>query len=123
MNRAALATALVAAALTAATTAQSRNPDRRGAGCDDRNDSDRPSYCETREETIATGAVNPLEVDAGRNGGIRVRGSDRLDVHMLARVSASADTEAQARQVVSAVRIVTGGGSIHAEGPTDSGGN
>jgi len=124
MNHAALATVFIAAACSAAITAQSRNPDRRAGGCDDRSYSDRPSYCETREETIATGAVNQLDVDAGRNGGIRIRGWDRPDVHMLARISASADTDAQARQVVSGVRIVTGGGSIHAEGPAaDSSGN
>src|SRR4051794_30976340 len=43
------------------------------AGCDDGwNDSRRASFCEVREETIP--GVNPLDVDAGQNGGIRVRG-------------------------------------------------
>ena len=122
MTRAAFAAAFLGAVCTAAVSAQSRN--RTGsapAGCDDRYNSDRPSYCEVREETIATGAVNPLDVDAGQNGGIRVRGWDRPDVHMRARVNASADTDAEARQLVAGVRIVTGGGSIHAEGPTRSG--
>ena len=119
MNRAALATVVFALACPIAVSAQSRNRgiDRSSSGCDDRYSSDRPSYCEVREETIATGAVNPLDVDAGRNGGIRVRGWDRPDVHMRARITASADSDAAARQLVSSVRIVTGGGSIHAEGP------
>jgi putative adhesin len=121
MHRAALATALIAAACTLTLSAQSRNRDRSPMGCDDRYNSDRPSYCEVREETIATGAVNPLDVDAGQNGGIRVRGWDRPEVHMRARISASGDSDAEARQRVAGIRIVTGGGSIHAEGPAASG--
>jgi hypothetical protein len=117
MSRAAFIVALIVAACTAATSAQSRRGDRPSIGCDDRSNPDRPSYCEMREETIATGAVNPLDVDAGQNGGIRVRGWDRPDVHMRARISASADSDAQARQLVAGVRVVSGGGSIHAEGP------
>jgi hypothetical protein len=86
------------------------------SGCDDHYNSDRPSYCEVREETIATGAVNPLDVDAGQNGGIRVRGWDRPDVHMRARVSASAETDAEARQVVAGVRIVTAAAAFTPKG-------
>lgn len=120
MTRAAFAAAFMGAVCTVAVSAQSRNR-AAAAGCDDRYNSDRPSYCEVREETIATGAVNPLDVDAGQNGGIRVRGWDRPDVHMRARVTASADTDAEARQVVAGVGIATGGGSIHAEGPASRG--
>ena len=122
MPRAALAAALLGVVCTVAVSAQSRNrTGSAGSGCDNFYNSDRPSYCEVREETIATGAVNPLDVDAGQNGGIRVRGWDRPEVHMVARVTASADTDAEARQVVAGVRIVTGGGSIHAEGPASRG--
>lgn len=122
MPRAAFAAALLAGVCTVAMSAQSRNRARSGGnGCDDFYNSDRPSYCEVREETIATGAVNPLDVDAGQNGGIRVRGWDRPEVHMRARVTASADTDAEARQLVAGIRIVTGGGTIHAEGPASRG--
>jgi Putative adhesin len=122
MHRAALTAALAAAAACTLTlSAQSRNRDRASLSCDDRYNSDRPSFCEVREETLATGAVNPLEVDAGRNGGIRVRGWDRGDVHMRARVSASAGTDAEARALVSGVRIASGGGTIRAEGPAAAG--
>src|SRR5262252_360727 len=119
MNRAAFVIVLAATACTVAVSGQSRSTDR-SMGCGDQWNSDRPSYCEIREETIATGAVNPLDVDAGQNGGIRVRGWDRPDVHMRARVNASAASEAEARQLVAGVRIVTGGGTIHAEGPQSS---
>src|SRR4051812_26825392 len=122
MTRAAFAIALLGAVCTVAVSAQSRNrTGSAGGGCDDYYNSDRPSFCEVREETIATGAVNPLDVDAGQNGGIRVRGWDRSEVHMRARVSASADTDAEARQVVAGVRIVTGGRGTHAERPASPG--
>ena len=46
-----------------------------------------------------------------------MRGSDRADVHMRARIVARADTEAEARQLASGVRIDTNGGTIRADGP------
>jgi DUF4097 and DUF4098 domain-containing protein YvlB len=71
-----------------------------------------------REETIP--AVNPLAIDARPNGGIRVRGWDRNDALVRSRIVASADTEADARRIVSSVRIVTASGDVHAEGPDRS---
>ena len=115
--------AAVAAALGVAVSAQGRRGSDRSIGCNDVGNSNRGSYCEVREETVPGAGVNPLDVDAGRNGGIRVRGWDRPDVHMRASVSAWADTGAEARQIVSGVRIVTGGGAIHPEGPDTSGRN
>jgi putative adhesin len=124
MNRAACLTVLAAVACSVAVSGQTRRgADRPPNGCDDRWSSDRASYCEMREETLATGAVNPLEVDAGQNGGIRVRGWDRAEVHMRARVSASGASDAEARQLVAGVRIITGGGTIRAEGPASRGEN
>jgi len=123
MLRVAFAAGLAAAALGVTVSAQTRG---RGAGrspasCSDFGNSDRGSYCEVREETIPGAGVNPLDVDAGRNGGIRVRGWDRPDVLVRSRVSASADTDAEARQIVSAVRIIAGGGTIRTEGPDANG--
>ena len=108
MVRFAFAAALAAAALGVAVSAQSRRgSDRPRSGCGDVGNSDRASYCEVREETVPGGGVNPLDVDAGRNGGIRVRGWDRADVHV--------------RATVSGVRIVTSGGTIRPEGPDANG--
>jgi hypothetical protein len=88
------------------------------AWCADMSWDDRPSYCEVREERLP--AVNPLEIDARPNGGIRVRGSDRGDALIRARIGGSADTRAAARSLVSGVRIVTLGASVHVEGPARS---
>src|SRR5438128_9450044 len=75
-----VATAIAIALVTAA-SAQSRNRNATRTGdtwCAENRNDDRASFCEVREETI--GGVNPLDVDAGANGGIRVRGWDRGDV-------------------------------------------
>src|SRR5436190_20866884 len=76
---------------------------------------DRASHCEVREDTV--GGANPLDVDPGRNGGIRVRGWDRGDVLVRSRIEAYAATDADARRLVSGVRVDTGGGRIRADGP------
>ena len=122
MLRTIMVTTAVAAALVAAGSAQSRRDSTRDTGrsaamsCNDRNDNDdRATHCEVREDTI--GGANPLDIDAGRNGGIRVRGWDRGDVLVRSRIQASAGTDADARRLVAAVRIDTAGGRVRADGP------
>jgi DUF4097 and DUF4098 domain-containing protein YvlB len=68
-----------------------------------------------REDTI--GGANPLDIDAGRNGGIRVHGWDRGDVLVRTRIESYADTDADARRLVAGVRVDTAGGRVRAEGP------
>jgi len=106
--------ASAAAALVAGGSAQTRDRSGNPSDCD-RGASDRASWCEVRDATM--NGANPLDVDTGGNGGIVVRGSDRADVHMRARIAARADTEAEARQIASAVRIDATGGTIRADGP------
>jgi DUF4097 and DUF4098 domain-containing protein YvlB len=123
MLRTAFVTIAVAATLAATGAAQSRNRDtaRTGAmSCNDRNDyDDRATHCEMREDTI--GGANPLDIDAGHNGGIRIRGWDRGDVLVRSRIQASARTDADARRLTAGVRIDTAGGRVHPEGPETSG--
>lgn len=122
MRRALFLTTIFATALGAAVFAQSR--DRRATRsssdwCADGGDRDRGYHCEVREATI--GGANPIDIDASPNGGIRVRGSDRGDVLVRSRISASAGSDAEARQLVANIRIETAGGSVHAVGPDGSG--
>jgi putative adhesin len=114
MLRALLLTTTFAAALGAGVLAQSRDRHTDANDCADRS-SNRASYCEVREETL--GGANPLDVDTGGNGGITVRGWDRGDVLMRARIIAHADSDAEARRIASGVRIDTAGGNIRADGP------
>lgn len=77
---------------------------------------DKVSISDLREMTVAsTGTVN---VDAGKNGGISVKGEDRSDVLIRACVQAWGTTEEAARAAASAIRITTGG-EIKGEGPAD----
>jgi hypothetical protein len=91
----------------------------RGDWCDDsRYNSGRnrsSSYCEVRQETVS--GQRAIDVDAGANGGIAVRGWDSADVHVRARISANAPTDAEARDIVSRVSLTTAGGRIRADGP------
>lgn len=107
-------TLMVAAA--ASLPAQDRFDFGRQDWCNQSRDWDRqPSHCVVREETL-TGPAS-LDVDASANGGIRVRGWDRRETHLRARVGASARSDSRAREIVDAVRIETAGGRIRAEGP------
>jgi Putative adhesin len=123
MLRTALVTAIAATALVGAGAAQSRGRDTArtaSLSCADRHDDrDRATHCEMHEDTI--GGANPLDIDAGRNGGIRVRGWDRGDVLVRARIEAQAETDADARRLVAGVRIDTAGGRVRADGPETSG--
>jgi putative adhesin len=108
----------LAAALATAASAQTRSRSGRtnAEWCDQVGDGDRATHCEVRELTI--GAANPIEVDAGRNGGITVRGWDRGDALVRARIVGYGDTEADAARVTSAVRVDGAGGVIRADGPS-----
>jgi DUF4097 and DUF4098 domain-containing protein YvlB len=73
------------------------------------------SHCEIREATLSR--QSKIDVDAGANGGIAVRGWDSGDVHVRARISAYAPTDAEARAIVGQVTLVTTDGRIRADGP------
>ena len=106
---------VVALAATAvAGSAQSRPQD--DSGCRDRwfPDRDRAVHCETREETFSGSGL--LDVDASRNGGIRVRGWNRNDVRLVSHITAYGSTETRARALADDVRIETGA-RIRATGP------
>ena len=60
----------------------------------------------------------PLTVDAGRNGGIRVEGWDRNEIHVQAIVTANARSEADAKQLASEVQVQAGGGRVSSTGPS-----
>lgn len=113
MHRAILA--LAALTLTASTVdAQARAADHEWCGEGWYGDRDRDRYCEVRELTLPAHAE--LRVDGRDNGGITVRGWDRNEIHIEAKVQASADTESAARSLVSEVRLEADG-IVRATGP------
>jgi hypothetical protein len=88
--------------------------------CNDNWNRDRPQNCVIKEQTIpATGGT--ITVDGKKNGGVSVKGWDRGEIFMRAKIQTWGDTEAEAQALTGQIRIETGGGQIHAEGPSTSG--
>jgi hypothetical protein len=77
---------------------------------------ERVSFKEVREMTLP--ATGSLSVDGGKNGGIRVMGSDRSDILVRACVQAWGANAEAARAAASAVRI-SSGGTVKADSPGD----
>jgi hypothetical protein len=71
------------------------------------------SHKESREMTVSSGSL--VAVEAGRNGGIHVKGENRSDVLVRACVQALGATDEEARAVAKSIRIETGS-TIRAEG-------
>ncbi len=65
------------------------------------------SFKELREMTLP--ASSSLAVDGGKNGGIKVKGSDRSDILVRACVQTWGTSEEAARAVASGIRISTAG--------------
>jgi hypothetical protein len=78
-------------------------------------DPERSRHCDIREQTLP--AMEQLSVDAGRNGGVTVKGWLRSEVLVRARVEASGETEAAAALTASQVTIDSSGGQVRAIGP------
>lgn len=76
---------------------------------------DRTGVCEVRELTFPSSGS--LTVDSSPNGGIKVEGAQRSDVHVRARIVATAMSDARARQITGAVRVQPSGDRIEATGP------
>lgn len=112
--RAAFPFAFAVVLLATPASAQQSDDPCRDAGWDD----DYYRACDVREYTLPPG---PLNVDAGRNGGIRVEAWDRNEIRILAIVTANARGEDEARQLASAVQVEAGGGRVTANGPSTSG--
>jgi DUF4097 and DUF4098 domain-containing protein YvlB len=88
----------------------------RQMSCDEQNwHNDRASHCEINETTIP--ASGTLAVDGGVNGGMTVKGWQKHDILVRARVETSADNDAQARALAGRITIRTGGSRIIADGP------
>jgi hypothetical protein len=119
--------AAVLAGATTAVTFGAVTPDVQGtsAGANDwcgnnSYSSDRETHSEVREFTVpAVGA--PLTVDAAPNGGIKVAGEERGDIHVVACVSATGATVEEARALAQRVDVTATVDRVAAEGPRNLG--
>jgi hypothetical protein len=80
------------------------------------NGNDKVSVNDLREFTIPAGSLN---VDGGRNGGVRVKGENRSDILVRACVQAWAGSDEAAKAALAGVRI-SNSGTIKAEGNDDN---
>ncbi len=84
--------------------------------CDDRSGNNRlVRHCEMREQTIPY--TGQLTIDGGQNGGVSVKGSNRSDVLVRAKVEASAASDADARSLTGQIRLIASAGRVASEGP------
>lgn len=91
--------------------------DKSSFGCRDNFDNDRlANHCEIKEQTLAASG-STIAVDGKQNGGIRVRGWERNEILVRARIQAAAPTQAEADELASQITIETGGSKIFANGP------
>ena len=107
---------LIAAAMTVATgvSRTQAQTDQTDDLCVDRRESGHQLYCEVRNDSMT--GQSALDLDPGRNGSVRVRGWERPEVRLRSRIEASADTQARAREMVSAVRVTTTAGRVRSDG-------
>ena len=116
-----LATLLITAAgvaVMAQNTDKAKSKNRSLACRDDqRNYNDRlVGICEMREQTLALSG-GTIAIDGRQNGGVSVKGWDKNEVFVRARVQTAAPTEAEAGQLAQQIRVETSGAKIFASGP------
>ncbi|MFN0110568.1 MAG: DUF4097 family beta strand repeat-containing protein [Blastocatellia bacterium] len=88
--------------------------------CNDENrNGDRVGHCVMKEQSLA--ATGSLTVDGKKNGGVSVKGWNRGEVLVRAKIQSWGNTKADAEAVASQIRIETGGSNVHAEGPSNGG--
>lgn len=78
-------------------------------------DSQSERSCEVREQRLP--AMQRLEVQASPNGGVTVRGWNRQEILVRARVEATATSMADAKALAAQVQIQAGAGRLTAAGP------
>lgn len=84
--------------------------------CDDWGNDWGERICEVREYTLRPSGS--LRVDAHPNGGIAVIAWEKSEVKVVARVSAWARTEDEAKDIASQVQVETGATEIRSTGPS-----
>ncbi len=84
---------------------------------DENGDGDHRRLCEVREMTIPAAAS--LAVDGRVNGGVSVEGEERSDIAIEAVVQVWGGSEADQKERMQKVHILTDGAKVRSEGPRD----
>ena len=110
--------ALALAGCAISITAQDKSDKKSGGSmqCNDSNYGNRGyGHCEIKEQPVPAGGL--ITVDGKQNGGISIKGWDRNDLLVRAKVETRAPSQSEADSLAQQVRIETAGLNIHAEGP------
>src|SRR6266576_3854144 len=111
-----LVLALAGFAISVAAQPKSEKKSGSSLQCRDSNDGDRLfGHCEIKEQTVGAGGL--VTVDGKQNGGISIKGWERNEILVRAKIETRAPTQAEADQLAGAVRIETAALNIRAEGP------
>jgi DUF4097 and DUF4098 domain-containing protein YvlB len=87
-----------------------------GLQCYDSNNRKRDySHCEIKEQPVPAGGL--ITVDGKENGGISIKGWERNDLLVRAKIETRAPSQSEADSLAQQVRIETLALNIHAEGP------
>ena len=76
------------------------------------------SHCEITEQTLPA-SDSTIAVDGRANGGVSIKGWERNEILVRARIQAAAPTEAEAKELAKQIRIETAGSKIFASGPAN----
>jgi len=74
------------------------------------------NHCEIKEQTLPA-SENTISVDGRMNGGVSIKGWERNEILMRARLQTAGPTEAEANELAQQVKIETAGAKIFATGP------
>src|SRR6185436_14814694 len=92
-----------------------KGKDKDWFGCNDGWNNQRlVNHCEMKEQTIA---ASDISVDGRMNGGVSIKGWERNEVLVRARVQTAATSQAAAEELARQIKIETGGAKIFATGP------
>lgn len=94
-----------------------KDKDNESLACRDSWSSDKlAGNCEIREQTLTT-SNETIAVDGRTNGGISIKGWERNEVLVRARVQTAAPSDAEAKELAGQIKIETAGAKIFASGP------
>ena len=99
-----------------ATSARAQKSNKGSMQCRDTNGDGRLiSHCEIKEQTLPASGL--ISVDGNANGGVSIKGWERHEILVRAKIETRAPTQAEADQLAQQVRIETAALNIRAEGP------
>ena len=102
---------------TASVLAAAQGDSENSLGCRDNWRSERlANHCEIKEQTVPSSG-GTVTVDARQNGGVSVKGWDRNEILVRARIQTAAPSQGEADELAKQIRIETAGMKIFATGP------